>query len=143
MTEIRRLPAQQERVETGPVQFGDDWPGAFIRGDNAGWYAMQVGMLLRQDLPLDPMLANELRNLQRDLGSSIVGPCQEMVATSAIDRVQATREAMRHLTPEQRRQVVDEFFVLCGVLQPRADSCLKPIAPPATISAARPEGHDS
>lgn len=22
-----------ERVETGPVQFNDDWPGLFIRGD--------------------------------------------------------------------------------------------------------------
>jgi hypothetical protein len=32
--EIRRLPAQDERVETGPVQFGDDWPGLFIRGDD-------------------------------------------------------------------------------------------------------------
>lgn len=23
------------RAETGPMQFGDDWPGVFIRGDNA------------------------------------------------------------------------------------------------------------
>lgn len=29
-----------ERVETGPVQFNDDWPGVFIRGDNAHWIAM-------------------------------------------------------------------------------------------------------
>lgn len=26
---------QAERPETGPMQFGDDWPGVFIRGDNA------------------------------------------------------------------------------------------------------------
>lgn len=32
---IRHLPAVEERVETGPVAFGDDWPGVFIRGDNA------------------------------------------------------------------------------------------------------------
>lgn len=35
---IRKLPApadDQGRVETGAVQFGDDWPGLFIRGDNA------------------------------------------------------------------------------------------------------------
>lgn len=25
----------EERIETGVVQFGDDWPGVFIRGDNA------------------------------------------------------------------------------------------------------------
>lgn len=39
---MRRLPAVDRRVETGPVQFGDDWPGLFIRGDNVGWYAMAV-----------------------------------------------------------------------------------------------------
>lgn len=38
-SEIRKLPAQDERIETGPVQFGDDWPGVFIRGDNAFWLA--------------------------------------------------------------------------------------------------------
>ena len=26
------------RPETGPTQFGDDWPGIFIRGDNAFFY---------------------------------------------------------------------------------------------------------
>ena len=31
------------RVETGPVQFNDDWPGVFIRGDNAHAYANAVG----------------------------------------------------------------------------------------------------
>jgi uncharacterized protein (TIGR02996 family) len=28
-------PIDSPRVETGAVQFGDDWPGLFIRGDNA------------------------------------------------------------------------------------------------------------
>jgi hypothetical protein len=34
---VQYLPAAAglPRVETGPVQFGDDWPGLFIRGDNA------------------------------------------------------------------------------------------------------------
>lgn len=35
------------RPETGPMKFGDDWTGVFIRGDNAGYYAM----LLREALP--------------------------------------------------------------------------------------------
>lgn len=34
------------RPETGTMQFGDDWPGVFIRGDNAGWYAMMLQGLL-------------------------------------------------------------------------------------------------
>lgn len=35
----REVPA---RVETGVVQFGDDWPGVFVRGDNAFAYAMAL-----------------------------------------------------------------------------------------------------
>ena len=44
MDQIRKLPAVEGgRVETGPVQFGDgDWPGIFIRGDNAFGYAMEL-----------------------------------------------------------------------------------------------------
>lgn len=30
------------RVETGPVQFDDDWPGVFIRGDNAFMFASSL-----------------------------------------------------------------------------------------------------
>jgi hypothetical protein len=36
---IRKLPAAEERVETGAVQFGDDWAGTFIRGDVSHFYA--------------------------------------------------------------------------------------------------------
>ena len=33
---MRKIPLQEsERIETGPLQIGDDWPGYFIRGDNA------------------------------------------------------------------------------------------------------------
>jgi hypothetical protein len=42
MTEpLQRVPAKPDgtRPETGPIQFGDDWPGIFIRGDNAMGYA--------------------------------------------------------------------------------------------------------
>lgn len=30
------------RIETGPVQFGDDWPGSFFRGDNASFLALDI-----------------------------------------------------------------------------------------------------
>ena len=29
------MPEGVQRVETGAVQFGDDWPGVYVRGDNA------------------------------------------------------------------------------------------------------------
>ena len=34
------LPRESEhRIETGPIQIGDDWPGVFIRGDQALFFA--------------------------------------------------------------------------------------------------------
>lgn len=38
---IQKLPAPEgvARVESGPVQFGEDWPGVFFRGDNAAMIA--------------------------------------------------------------------------------------------------------
>lgn len=43
---IRQLPAQNPRVETGPVRFGDDWAGVFIRGDAAAYMRMCLDMAL-------------------------------------------------------------------------------------------------
>lgn len=40
---VRKFPAVDERVETGAIQFGDDWPGLFIRGDNAMFAAHCLG----------------------------------------------------------------------------------------------------
>lgn len=36
------------RVETGALEINDDWPGVFIRGDNAMYYAMNLQSLLNQ-----------------------------------------------------------------------------------------------
>lgn len=38
------------RAETGPRAFGEDWPGVFIRGDNAMGYAISLRKLLSADL---------------------------------------------------------------------------------------------
>lgn len=50
-TEIRKLPEKTPRIETGVIQFGEDWPGVFIRGDNALYYAMSLRQVLDS---LDP-----------------------------------------------------------------------------------------
>lgn len=65
------------RVETGPLQFNDDWPGVFIRGDNAMHYAHQIDMVLRfgqgalYEGAMVCMYLEQLRNL---LNSCAVGP---------------------------------------------------------------------
>lgn len=38
----RKLREYKSRVETGPVAFGPDWPGVFIRGDNALGYGFNL-----------------------------------------------------------------------------------------------------
>lgn len=40
------LPEDQGRVETGPLQVNDDWPGVFIRGDSAFHYALQLTQVI-------------------------------------------------------------------------------------------------
>lgn len=34
-----KLPDGLSRIETGPLQINDDWPGTFIRGDDSAYYA--------------------------------------------------------------------------------------------------------
>jgi hypothetical protein len=34
---------KQQRVETGPMQFGEDWKGVFIRGDNV--FALKLALM--------------------------------------------------------------------------------------------------
>jgi hypothetical protein len=45
---MRRLNEQSPRVETGTVRFGDDWPGVFIRGDDARALAQVLRYCLRE-----------------------------------------------------------------------------------------------
>lgn len=80
MSDIRLLPAQEPRVETGSVQFGDDWPGTFIRGDNAGYYALILGSVLKGEIPLDDFVARSvLSGLQSDLAGCVIGPAGAIV----------------------------------------------------------------
>lgn len=60
------------RVETGSVQFGEDWPGLFVRGDNCMGYAMNVAMLEHalQDND-DIMVLMALRSLKSLFGMPI------------------------------------------------------------------------
>ena len=46
MSTIRKIPQPEGgRVETGAVQFEGDWPGIFIRGDNALAYGYMLSRL--------------------------------------------------------------------------------------------------
>lgn len=63
------------RAETGPMAFGDDWPGIFIRGDNAAYYAMTLQQFLEDPAGMkDTLWHAQLDNLVSLLSGCIVGP---------------------------------------------------------------------
>lgn len=72
MTEIQKIErdASLPRVETGPVQFGDDWPGVFFRGDNAFEFALLLGLELNGQG--DAITKAQLRGFLSDLRSCIL-----------------------------------------------------------------------
>jgi len=74
----RALFRDERRVETGPLQVGDDWPGVFIRGDDAAGFAHALSSAiatLEWDrggfLPGDPL--SELLGLLTGSRSEVVG----------------------------------------------------------------------
>ena len=74
---VRVLPGVPERVETGAVQFGDDWPGVFIRGDNAGYYALCLKSVLEGNS--NPIATHVLTGLQETLASCIQGSAGQLL----------------------------------------------------------------
>jgi len=77
-----------ERVETGPVQFGDDdWPGVFIRGDNA----LAAAIYLEEAVELyararGPIMAAVLRGLLDTLRSCDVRAAEGSVPIADMRR---------------------------------------------------------
>lgn len=48
MMDVQKQPDQEHRIETGPLKFGDDWCGVFIRGDNAFGHALDIELVLSE-----------------------------------------------------------------------------------------------
>lgn len=44
----KEIEYEGERIESGPIKFGSDWTGVFIRGDNALPTAMYLRELVRK-----------------------------------------------------------------------------------------------
>ena len=65
--EVRRLPKQDGRVETGPTKFGDDWSGIFIRGDDCLSFSICLENALRENINIpfpDSTVLSNLLNLR-------------------------------------------------------------------------------
>jgi hypothetical protein len=80
MNEVRAFPETRPRVESGAIQFGEDWPGTFIRGDHAAHFAAHLQSML--DGHLSPISEAVLLGLLSDLQGSRQTP-----GASAADKV--------------------------------------------------------
>jgi hypothetical protein len=60
------------RPESGPIKFGSDWTGIFLRGDNAAHYASAIDAVLSGE-PVDSNYI-ALKSLLQILDSSREGP---------------------------------------------------------------------
>ncbi len=43
---VKKFARVKNRVESGAIQFGDDWPGLFLRGDDAKYLSMAIECVL-------------------------------------------------------------------------------------------------
>ena len=65
MKKIRVILAEDVRVETGAIQFGDDWPGLFVRGDDAIFLAIAIDKI-------ETFLGDHKEAVITDLGSALM-----------------------------------------------------------------------
>lgn len=49
MDSIQRLREAEPRIETGVIQFGNDWPGVFIRGKHAFDFYMRLSNFIEDE----------------------------------------------------------------------------------------------
>lgn len=92
MRKIKTLADVECRVPTGPLRIGSDWPGVFLRGDEAGTWALsldraarELTRLSKKAQPPDDMefsrISLHLRELKRILRSARVdGDDQNRIA---------------------------------------------------------------
>lgn len=85
-TELLKLPEQNVRVDTGPVQFSDGSTGVFIRGDNAGFFAFTLKNSIKsilQQMDEDDCESrielDQILQLQSLLASAVSGTARAML----------------------------------------------------------------
>lgn len=63
------LPEGIPRMESTPIQFGDDWPGCFIRGDHCFQLAMSIDEASEALMKTNPINAVLLKSYSEFLKS--------------------------------------------------------------------------
>ena len=67
MGKLRKIevPELKDRVETGPLQINDDWPGLFIRGDNSFSHRTNLSIIRRKIKSGQTITPDDMINLER------------------------------------------------------------------------------
>lgn len=69
---VRKFARVKNRVESGAIQFGDDWPGLFLRGDCAKYLSLSIKQTL-SNLPAGETLATmHLREVMETIENDVV-----------------------------------------------------------------------
>lgn len=70
LRKVRRFAEMDKRVDSGPIMFGDDWPGLFLRGKHCHQYASSLRELLLDRPDVGLITKRVLEGLLDDLESS-------------------------------------------------------------------------
>lgn len=103
MSEPRILPEADPRVETGTVQFGEDWPGLFIRGDACFAWAGALDFVLTF-IPWEETYTRGVVSCMID----------DLRATRVVHR--ATPEALIAADEARRCERCHELECVCGAV---------------------------
>lgn len=115
----------EKRPETGPMQFGDDWPGVFIRGDDANYYGFQLDMMLtdHENRDGDPIRMLNLRALARllqscDVRSEAQVQMAQLIGTSTAPSQPEEERRPTHGQPGRDTMTTDDLKRIaeaCGI----------------------------
>ena len=109
----REFPPQGKRVESGPVRFGDDWPGVFLRGDQSLFLATILRKVTRQhklgflEHAAVEGLAETLESC--DARSSVSFPCAE----EKLARLRREIRIMQESLERKNRELDALHYVWC------------------------------
>lgn len=110
MDKPRQFPAQETRVETGPIQFGDDWPGTFMRGKHAAHYAYVLERFMttyKAKNFVDEMDLAVLKGLLYDLRSSSVSQPEDK-----IERANPSTEILGDVARSLKAHMIEKYHFL-------------------------------
>lgn len=67
---------ENSRVETGGVQFNDDWPGLFIRGDNCAALLIEINYVFQElehnKIEISPFAIGALKGLSSMIQTEVL-----------------------------------------------------------------------